>query len=113
MGTVIPFPLRAHRKTSGDVDAVSLPRQGAPDCLWNSAEPPAADIFDKMVARIRVARCYMLCETQLSLALQRQPANVSPSKHSAALEPKCRLYLISPQNQSPSTSSARHGELGD
>jgi hypothetical protein len=68
MGSVIPFALRAARKTSGDVGEHSICRQNAADCLRNSAEPPG-DIFDKMVARIRVARCYMLCHTQLSAGL--------------------------------------------
>jgi hypothetical protein len=59
--------------------------KNAPGCLWNSAEPPG-DIFDKMVARIRVDRCYMLCHTQLSTALGRQRANVSPIKQNVAFE---------------------------
>jgi hypothetical protein len=63
--------------------------------LWNSAESPAGDIFDKMVARIRVACCYMLCDTQLSAALRRQRANVVPIKQNVAYEPKRGLYLLS------------------
>jgi hypothetical protein len=62
MGSVIPFAMRYARQTSGDVGAHGKCRQNAPDCLWNSAEPPG-DIFDKMVARIRVARCYILAGT--------------------------------------------------
>ena len=76
MGSVIPFPMRYARQTSDDVGAHGKCRQNAPDCLWNSAEPPG-DIFDKMVARIRVARCYMLCHTQLSAVSGRQRSNVS------------------------------------
>ena len=76
MGSVIPFPMRYARQTSGDVGAHGKCRQNAPDCLWNSAEPPG-DVFDKMVARIRVARCYMLCHTQLSAVSGRQRSNVS------------------------------------
>jgi len=87
MGSVIPFPLRAVRETSGDVGAHSICR--APDCLWNSAEPPG-DIFDKMVARIRVARCYMLCHTQLSAAVGRQHANVSPINRTSYLNTRPR-----------------------
>jgi hypothetical protein len=66
MGSVIPFPLRAHRETPSHVDAAAVFRQGARDRLRNSAEPPAGDIVDDMIARIRVARCYMLCHTQPS-----------------------------------------------
>ena len=105
MGSVIPFPLRAHHETSSHVDAATVFRQGAPDRLRNSAEPPPGDIFDDMIARIRVARCYMLCHTQLSAALWRQHANVSSIKQNVAFEPKRRLYLISRKRPDQSLST--------
>ena len=84
MGSVIPFALRAAHKTSGDVGEHSICRQNAADCLRNSAEPPG-DIFDKIVARIRVARCYMLCHTQLSAGLG-SGVNVSAIRQNVAFE---------------------------
>jgi hypothetical protein len=61
MGSVLRFRLRARETTSTDLDANDVFRQRVMDCLRNGKRS-GSDVFDEMVARIRVARCYMPCD---------------------------------------------------
>ena len=65
MASVIRFPLQVARaKSQDDRWAESKFQHSVLDYFRNTTLPAGGDTFDKTVARLLVARCYMLCNSR-------------------------------------------------